>query len=296
MIQLKRMTKRPVLSPNDLWKGERGGVFNAAAIKKDDLVYLIYRAVDYPGNSDFKFTSSLGCALSEDGISFNKLEKPIFLGNNSQEKRGIEDPRIVKLEDTYYMMYTGFSGKSAKICMAKSKNLIHWERMGIVLDEDNKDASLFPEKINNKYYMFHRRHPNIWIANSDDLKTWENHKIIMEPLPSSKWECQKVGIAGPPFKTNAGWLLIYHGVNNEKVYSLGIALLDLKDPQKLIWRQREPILTPELGWEKNGAVKNVVFSCGGIEYDDCYYIYYGGADTAIGVARLDKADLDHLKS
>ena len=220
---------------------------------------------------------------------FNRLEQPILANDVPQEARGPEDPRIVKIGDTFYMMYTGYGGRFGgdyRISLATSKNLIEWQRQGVMLDEANKDASLFPEKVNGKYLMFHRRSPDIWLATSVDLRSWEDHKCVMKIIPNSSWENEKIGIAGPPIKRDDGWLLIYHGVSKDHRYSLGIALLDLDNPTKVIARQAEPILEPELDWEVNGYVPNVVFSCGQAVIDDELFVYYGGADTAIGVAKI----------
>ena len=189
------------------------------------------------------------------------------------------------------MMYTGNSGKDYRICLAASRNLIAWERQGVVLDEKNKDASLFPEKINGKYVMLHRREPSIWLAYSDDLKHWYDHTRIMSPLCDSNWEHSKIGIGGPPIRTDEGWLLIYHGVSEEKKYCLGAALLGLDDPARVLARQKEPILEPELEWEVKGCVPNVVFSCGQVEVGNRLLMYYAGADSAIGVAELRKSDI-----
>ena len=197
------------------------------------------------------------------------------------------------------MMYTGYGGRfddDYRICMASSRNLIDWKRHGVMLDEPNKDASLFPEKINGRYIMFHRRHPDIWLAYSDDLHHWEDHRRVMEALPGSSWENIKIGIAGPPIKTDAGWFLIYHGVGEGQRYCLGAALLDLSDPTRVIARQPEPILEPELDWEINGYVPNVVFSCGQVILGDDLIVYYGAADTVIGAAaiRLDQLPSDWI--
>jgi len=253
---------------------------------------MIYRAADIaPNGKEGPYINRLGYAVSKDGIRFNRLEQPILSNDVEQEARGPEDPRIVKIGDTFYMMYTGYSGRfpeDFRICLATSKNLIAWERQGIVLDEPNKDASLFPEKVKGKYVMFHRREPDIWIAYSDDFKTWYDHKIIMKPIPDFDWEYNKIGIAGPSIKTEQGWFLIYHGTSKEKGYCLGAALLDLDDPSKVLARQAEPILEPQLDWEINGYIPKVVFSCGQAEIGDRIPVYYGGADTVIGVAELDK--------
>ena len=292
MIKLKRIVNEPILAPKKENKWEETAVFNCAAIYDNGLVHMIYRASDnIPDSSRGYYINRLGYAVSKDGIHFNRLEQPVITNDTPRESRGAEDPRLIKIDDTFYMMYTGLNDENFRICLASSKNLIDWKRHGVVLDESNKDASLFPEKINGKYVMFHRPEPDIHIAYSDDLKTWQDHKKVMGPVSDSSWENHKVGIAGPPIKTEQGWLLIYHGANKEKVYSLGIALLDLEDPSKVLARQAEPILEPELDWEINGSIPNVVFSCGQVEMDEKILVYYAGADTAIGVAELDKKDV-----
>jgi predicted GH43/DUF377 family glycosyl hydrolase len=241
-----------------------------------------------------KYINNLGYAVSSDGINFNRLRDPILVNDIAQEARGPEDPRIVEIDGTYHMMYTGFGGRfpgDYRISYATSSNLITWQRHGIVLDEANKDASLFPEKIGGKYMLLHRRPPDIWMAFSEDLKNWDEHRILMKAIPDSDWENEKIGIAGPPIKTESGWLLIYHGVSKSHTYSLGIAELDLENPSQVISRQSEPILEPELDWEINGHVPNVVFSCGQVIKDGELYVYYGAADTVIGVANIALQDM-----
>lgn len=295
MIKLERLSNKPVLIPNSSNKWEAGAVFNCAAIFKDDLVHLIYRATDITSNGSLgKYINSFGFAVSSDGLHFNRLNQPILKNDVEQEARGPEDPRIVKVDDTYHMIYTGFGGRypgDYRISYATSKNLISWTKHGIVLDEANKDASLFPEKINGEYLLLHRRPPDIWIANSSDLKNWENHRRLLVVDPGSDWESEKIGIAGPPIKTDNGWLQIYHGVSNTKCYSLGIVLLDLDNPQQVIFRQKEPILQPELDWEIHGHVPNVVFSCGQVEIGDDLIVYYGAADTVIGAATINMSEI-----
>jgi predicted GH43/DUF377 family glycosyl hydrolase len=295
MIKLKRLSDKPILSPKKQNSWEAGAVFNCAAICDSGLVHLVYRATDIASNdNDGKYINSLGYAVSRDGINFNRLEEPILVNDVPQELRGPEDPRIVKLGDTFYMMYTGYGGRFEgdwRICLASSQNLIDWQRRGVMLDEPNKDASLFPEKINGQYVMLHRRPPNIWLAYSDDLSRWSNHTLVMETGPDSSWESEKIGIAGPPIKMKDGWLLIYHGVSQNNQYSLGVAMLDLDDPSKVIARQTAPILEPELDWEINGCVPNVIFSCGQVVIGDEMYVYYGGADTVIGVASVKMGEI-----
>ena len=295
MIRLERVSAKPILSQNPGNPWEAGAVYNCAAVYKDDLVHLIYRATDITSNgSQGKYINSLGYAVSSDGIHFNRLGNPILSNDVEQEARGPEDPRIVKIDGTYHMLYTGFGGRfpgDYRISHASSKNLISWQRHGIVLDEANKDASLFPEQIGGKYILLHRRPPDIWMSFSEDLKYWDEHRILMKTTPDSNWENEKIGIAGPPIKTENSWLLIYHGVSKSRCYSLGIAELDLDDPSKVISRQKEPILEPELEWEIKGHVPNVVFSCGHVIRDGELIVYYGAADTVIGAAQIPLEDV-----
>ena len=290
MIKLKRLSHEPILTPKAQHPWEAAAVFNCAAIADKGLVHMIYRATDITSNGkEGKYINSLGYAVSKDGIQFNRLEEPILTNDVPQELRGPEDPRIVKIDDIFYMLYTGYGGRfdgDYRICLASSQNLIDWQRHGVMLDEANKDAALFPEKIGGKYIMFHRRPPDIWLAYSDDLVKWEDHRVVMQANPDSDWENIKIGIGGPPVKTAQGWLLIYHSVGEGPRYSLGAALLDLNDPTKVIARQTEPILEPELDWEINGYVPNVVFSCWQVQIADQLIVYYGAADTVIGAAGI----------
>jgi len=295
MIKLKRVSDQPILSPNPAHEWEATAVFNCAAIYDNGLVHMVYRATDITSNGrDGEYINCFGYAVSMDGVNFNRLQQPILKNDVPQEARGPEDPRIVKIGETFYMMYTGYGGRFGgdyRISLATSKNLINWQRQGVMLDEANKDASLFPEKIDGKYLMFHRRPPDIWLATSDDLTNWDDHRCVMKAVPNSSWENEKIGIGGPPIRTADGWLLIYHGVSKDHRYSLGIALLDLDDPTKVIARQAEPLLEPELDWEINGYVPNVVFSCGQVVIDGELFVYYGGADTAIGVAKTQMSEI-----
>ncbi len=295
MVQLERLSGQPILRPLPEHGWERSAVFNCAAIRADGVFHLIYRACDLPSHDRFgEYVSSMGHAVSLDGVSFVRHDRPVFAGEGEQERRGVEDPRIVQVngEAEFYMMYTAYGARfdgDHRISMASSKDLVNWSRHGVALDEPNKDASLFPAKIGGRYAMFHRRWPHIWMAFSDDLVNWTDHTIVMRTVPNS-WESERIGIAGPPFRTADGWALIYHGVDASNAYRLGWALLAPADPTKVIYRQSEPILQPELEWERVGWVPNVVFSCGQVVSDGIVYVYYGAADTSIGVAAAGLAD------
>ena len=293
-MRLERAAELPILEPISEHSWEASAVYNCAAVHWKDQVHLVYRATDIASDgSEGPYVSQLGYAVSADGLKFDRIERPVLQSRPGQEQRGPEDPRIVSIEDVFYMLYTGYGGRfdgDYRICAATSSDLIEWQRLGVLLDEPNKDAALFPERFEGCYLMLHRRHPDIWIAESDDLMNWSNHQVLLRALPDSPWENLKIGAAGPPTRTQDGWLLIYHGVSVTKTYRLGVALLDLEDPTQVIARQQEPILEPRLRWEVEGHVPNVVFSCGQVVLYDQLFVYYGAADTVIGIATIDMAD------
>lgn len=303
-LRLERLSRSPILTPIRHHEWERAAVFNAGAICDNGLIHLFYRAsnngfnleTERPREED-KFVSSIGYAVSTDGIHFARFDRPVLTGVGDQEAWGVEDPRITKIGDTYYMLYTAFGGRDwldYRPAMCWSKNLVAWKGHKILLDEPNKDVALFPERIDGRYVLLHRRMPHIWIAFSTDLDHWTDHRILMETVPGT-WEGKKIGIAGPPHKTEAGWVLFYHAVDDANVYRLGVALLDLNDPTRVLARYPYPILEPETPWERLGLVPNVVFSCGSVELDGAFYVYYGGGDSALGVAAVDRTLLlQHL--
>jgi predicted GH43/DUF377 family glycosyl hydrolase len=181
------------------------------------------------------------------------------------------------------MTYTGYSVYGTRASIATSTNLIHWDRLCVALpDEDNKDHALFPEKIDGRYCMFHRREPDIWICYSDDLIHWVDHQRVFGPRPG--WEEWKVGISGPPLKTESGWLLVYHGVDQDHFYRQGVALLALDDPTRVLSRPASFVMEPREPWEFVGDVPNVVFSCATLQVGVELWVYYGGADRVIGQA------------
>jgi predicted GH43/DUF377 family glycosyl hydrolase len=284
-LKLTRYPDNPILVPSLHNAWETDNVFNAAAVRFNGLVYLLYRA------QGLDRISRIGCAISTDGYHFNRLHDPVLAPENDFETFGVEDPRVTELDSAFYMLYTAYSSQGIRIALARSTNLIAWERLGIMLpDRDNKDAALFPEKIGGRYVMFHRRPPDIWLAYSDDLLCWTDHQIVLRPRPG-QWDSVRVGAGGPVFKTEWGWLNFYHGYNEEHVYCLGVALHDLHDPAKILKRQDEPVLRPLGPFEQWGDVPNVVFTCGGIETDDAYLVYYGGGDHVMAVASVGKAEV-----
>lgn len=288
MVKLERFAGNPILTPVAGHPWEDRNVFNCGVAQRDGAVYLLYRA-----QGAASAVSRLGLAVGTDGFSFARLDKPVFGPDDETEQLGVEDPRLTRIgnEPDYYMVYTAWSRGNIQVAMASTRDFLGWRRHGVVLPgPDNKDAALFPEKVGGRYVMFHRVPPAIWLAYSDDLITWGDYRKILEPR-AGNWDAWKLGAGGPPLKTDRGWLVIYHGVDHERVYRLGVVLLDLEDPSRIVHWPAEPILEPTESWELRGDVPNVVFTCGTAEIGDRYFVYYGGADRVIGVATVDKAAL-----
>jgi predicted GH43/DUF377 family glycosyl hydrolase len=294
-MQFERYPGNPILLPEPAHEWESLNVFNAAAVQYNGLYHMLYRA---QGRA---YRSSIGYAVSTDGLDWARLDKPVLRPGAPTETRGVEDPRIVWLagtegESAFYMTYTGYSIYGTRASLARSANLIDWERMGVILpDEDNKDHALFPEKIGGRYCMFHRREPDIWLAYSDDLVQWTDHRRLFGPRGG--WASLKVGISGPPIRTPAGWLLVYHGVDEALYYRQGVALLDLEDPARVLSRPAGHVLEPREPWEHVGDVPHVVFSCATLQVGEELWIYYGGADRAIGQASCPMSEvMDYLQA
>jgi len=298
MIKLTRISQEPILKPEPKHSWEQAAVFNAGAVYEKGLYHMIYRATNIGGHERYgDYLNNFGYAVSKDLFNWHRLSEPIMKNNVAQELRGPEDPRIVKIGDTFYMTYVGFANRfpgDYRICLATSEDLVHWQRHGVLLDEENKNSSLFPEKIKGEYLLLHRRHPDIWIASSLDLKNFTNHTRIMTTI-NDDWQCTRIGIAGPPVRHPQGWLLFYHAVDKMNTYRLGVALLDYENPRRVIARHSRPVIEPELPWEINGFVPNVIFSCATVENDDKYVVIYAGADTVIGAAYVKKTDVDFEK-
>ena len=276
-MRLERYPGNPVLLPNPLSAWEALNVFNCAVVQHNGLFHMLYRA------QDVAYRSSIGYAVSVDGLRWSRLDKPVLTFGAEYETRGVEDPRVTLLDGVFYMTYTGYSVHGTRASIAKSRNLIDWQRVCVALpDEDNKDHALFSDRVDGRYCMFHRREPDIWLAYSDDLVHWTDHRRVFGPRTG--WESLKVGISGPPLRIDQGWLLVYHGVDDERIYRQGVALLDADDPTRVLSRPAEFVLEPREPWEHVGDVPHVVFSCATLQVGEELWIYYGGADRSIGQA------------
>jgi len=318
-------------------KYENIAVLNPAVVQTGNNLKMFYRAIQKNNYS------TIGHCLLEGPLKMVKrTTKPILYPEYNYEKQGMEDPRIVHIEGTYYLTYTAFDGKNARIAYATSQDLKNWQKKGIIspqltydVAEDlfrqsghnlkekyfffesyykdkvgpdvilwEKDALLFPKKINGKFALIHRILPGMQIVLFDhfeqltDQKYWKEYLedlgeyVILEPKYA--FESRNIGGGAPPRETDAGWLLIYHAVEDSsygKIYHAAAALLDKQNPAKLIGRLDYPLLSPEAEYEKFGNVNNIIFPTDTAIFDDRLYIYYGAADRVIAVASLNLNEL-----
>lgn len=292
---MKRFQGNPILKPISGHAWETRAVYNAATLYVGGQVHILYRAVGNDG------VSRLGYASSLDGYHIEeRLSSPVFEPVNYTEKDGCEDPRLTLQSEQIIMAYTALHDRVSNTHQIALTSISlddfvnkrwNWgERWTPFAGVRNKDAAILPRKVSGRYVMFHRIDPDICVAYSDDLQHWSDIKAIIGPR-LGKWDCLKVGAAGPPIEISEGWLFIYHGVNFERIYRLGILLLDKNDPEKVLYRSERPILEPTTDYERFGRVPNVVFSCGAILMDGQLLIYYGGADTVVCVATCDLSEL-----
>lgn len=300
-----RYKNNPVLTP-EMWPYRVNSVFNAGATIFNNKALLLVRVEDMTGHSH------LCKAVSNDGFTNWKIDKqPTMLPKPDEfpeEKYGIEDPRIVKLEKdgVYSVVYTSYSESGPLVSLATTTDFETFRRYGAVMPPDDKDASLFPRQFNGRWALLHRPSPsnfylgaNIWISYSPDLKHWGDSAVILPARKGSWWDAYKVGLGPQPIETSEGWLIIYHGVKTTaagSLYRLGLSLFDLDDPSKLIKRCDEWVFGPNEMYERVGDVPDVTFPCGVIVKGDNLIMYYGAADTSIAIATASvKAILKYIR-
>lgn len=254
---------------------------------------------DVAKSATFEYLTSISyirIARSKDGHNFTVDEKPFIFPSNKLETYGIEDPRVTQIDDTYYIYFSAVSPVGVGESMVSTKDFVHTTHHGMIFGPDNKDVLIFPEKINGKYYALHRPttksigNPEMWIAESDNLLYWGNHKHILGLRPGM-WDSGRIGGGAVPFKTEKGWLELYHGATLEHRYCMGAVLFDLNDPSKIIARSELPIMEPDADYEKNGFFGDVVFSCGVLTEGDVVKMYYGVADTSMACAELSLQEI-----
>jgi beta-1,2-mannosidase len=287
----RRASNAPILSPRgNGWEG--AGTFNPAVVEYNGKFVMLYRAQDAAG------TSRLGYAESTDGIHFTRRPEPVLSPEADYEKDGgMEDPRLQKFADTYYLTYTGYNKKDAQLCLATSRDLIHWDRKGVVLPAYKgnwnkgwtKSGAIIPQKIDGKYWMYWLgtsvdKTDQMGLSYSQDLLHWtEASETPVLPRRPGKFDSRVVEPGPAPILTASGIVLIYNGADNQLVYRTGVALFDRTDPRKLLSRTDQPIFGPEKEWEKVGQVPNVVFVEGMARQGKRWLFYYGGADKYVGV-------------
>ena len=302
VILLLRVAERPIDKKED---EELAPIYNPATGQIDclriklsdpDLEAIDSRGFYYKKKLYLTSISHLRIARSKDGVNFTIDEKPTVFPEKDYENFGLEDPRISKIGDTYYICYKVVSDKGICTGLITTSDFKSFERKGIIFCPENIDVVMFPEKIDGKFYALTRPVPmfigprGVWIASSPDTINWGCHKPLILPR-EGMFDGGKTGGSCVPIKTMDGWLEIYHGSDEDDKYSLAAALLDLKDPSKVIARSKEPLMHPQADYEVKGFYGNVVFSCGAITKDNGeVIIYYGASDelTAAAKTTVDK--------
>ena len=227
---------------------------------------------------------------------------PSLFPSTAMEEFGLEDPRITRIDNTYWITYVAVSRYGAATALASTEDWVTFRRHGIIFCPENKDVVIFPEKIQGQYVALHRPNPSmhfsrpqIWLAHSPNLLHWGQHECML--VGSSKWESDRVGGGAPPIALEEGWLEIYHGSQRATragevgAYSVGALLMDRNNPAHILRRSSEPIMRPTADFERNGLVPNVVFPTALIENGDLLQMYYGASDTYIGMVEFSRKEL-----
>jgi predicted GH43/DUF377 family glycosyl hydrolase len=300
-IQVERLSDQPVLRPAPpAWM--EAGAFNPAAVSVNGKTVLLFRARDARG------ASRIGYAESSDGLHFQIDPQPALQPVEPYERGGgVEDPRVLRIDSTYYMTYTGYNGHDAQLCLATSTDLRHWRRQGVVLPAYHgawitgwtKSGAIVPERIDGKWWMYYlgtrrdsdrKERDYMGLASSVDLLHWSDatKQPVLDRRPGA-FDDRVMEPGPPPIMTAAGILLLYNGANDKLVYGPGWILFDRADPRRVLARCDAPFLSPKLVWERVGTVPNVIFLEGaapraGNALD--LTGYYGGADRYTGAMRI----------
>jgi predicted GH43/DUF377 family glycosyl hydrolase len=288
-----RHSGNPILSRKN-WHYPINCVFNPAAVRlADGDTLLLCRVEDRSG------LSHLTAARSANGVDGWRIDpRPTLLANPREypeEIWGIEDPRITYVPELeqYAVAYTSYARGGPGVSLAMTRDFKTFERYGVVMQPEDKDAALLPRRIGGLWALIHRPvttlGAHMWISYSPDLKHWGGHKVMLEARRGGWWDANKIGLCSPPIETARGWLTIYHGVRQTasgSIYRLGLALFDLENPDVCLQRGNSWMFGPEAPYERNGDVSDVVFPCGQIigEDGDTIHLYYGAADSSVALA------------
>ena len=289
----QRHRRNPILTAAD-WPYPAHTVFNpAATLLPDGTTLLLCRVEDSRGHSH------LSVARSANGVDGWQIDPqptmPADPENHPEELWGIEDPRITYVPELsqYAIVYTAYTRDGPGVALALTRDFQKFERFGLIMPPEDKDAALLPHRIGGNWALIHRPvsapRAHMWISYSPDLRHWGSHKLILEARRGAWWDANKIGLSPPPIETPQGWLVIYHGVRMTAagcIYRLGLALFDSDQPERLLKRGDEWVFGPEERYEQRGDVGNVVFPCGYTiaEDGDTIRFYYGAADTTIALA------------
>ncbi len=299
----KRYEGNPILTPES-WPYPVNAVFNPGAVKLNTEILLLVRVEDMRG------FSHLTVARSTDGLTGWEIDSaPTLEADQSsrEEKWGLEDPRIIWLEEQkqFGITYTSFSEGGPVVSLAITKNFRTFARLGALLPPEDKDSCLLPRRIKGRFALIHRpivrEEAHMWISFSPDLKHWGDHRPLIKTR-SAYWDCHRVGLACQPVETPQGWMIFYHGVRSTtagQIYRVGAALLDLEEPWKVLRRSDEWILGPREDYERIGDVGGVVFPTGVIVHKETNQLnlYYGAADSTVAVATANLSDcIDYIMS
>jgi predicted GH43/DUF377 family glycosyl hydrolase len=288
-----RHSGNPILSRKD-WPYPINSVFNAGAVKLSDGDTLLLCRVE-----DRRGLSHLCAARSTNGIDGWRIDAEPTLTASPREFPeeiwGIEDPRITYVPELqqYAIAYTSFARGGPGVSLALTKDFRSFERYGVIMPPEDKDAALLPRRIDGRWALIHRPvttlGAHMWISYSPDLRHWGSHKVMLEARRGGWWDANKIGLCSPPIETEKGWLVLYHGVRHTasgSIYRLGVALFDLERPDVCLQRGDSWIFGPEAPYERGGDVSDVVFPCGQtIGSDgDTIFLYYGAADSCMALA------------
>lgn len=274
-------------------------VTNPTCHLHEDVIHLLCRLINFRGISEIR---RILLAIADYKI-LSVDDESLITGLGEAEQLGCEDPRIVEIEETHLLTYTAVrevkpNGPwTTRIAFAFSDNLKDCQRLGLFLPEegDNKDGVLLPQKVDGQYWLYHRFHPNVWIASSEDLRSWTNVRPVMFCRPGW-WDSARIGI-GTVLATNDGWLAFYHGADTANTYRVGAVLFDKEKPFKVLARSFWPLLEPKRKYEKVGLMPNVVFPCGAFQKNSTYVVFYGGADLVSCVCEFSvKEVMNNLKT
>jgi len=292
-VLFHRHPSNPILRPSD-WPYPINTVFNPGVTRLADGTTLLLCRIE-----DRRGLSHLCAARSRNGVDGWQIDPvPTLLPDPShypEDLWGIEDPRItyVPEQKAYYVAYTSYSRGGPCVSLARTTDFAAFERLGVVMPPEDKDATLLPHRIGDRWALVHRpMEPggaHIWMSYSSDLEHWEDRRRILAAREGAWWDDNKVGLSTPLIETSEGWLMIYHGVRTTAaggLYRIGLALLDLEQPERCLLRGDEWVFAPETTYERAGDVANVVFPCGYTmgEDGDTLSMYYGAADSYIALA------------